>query len=50
MSLVLQGGNAQSGAYSLQSLVAKTQQQIVLQAAGLAKQSKTAVQKNPEVK
>ncbi|CAL8466458.1 g5994 [Coccomyxa elongata] len=43
-----QGGNAQSGAYSLQSLVSKTQQQIILQAAGLAKQSKTAAQKNPE--
>ncbi|BDA51161.1 hypothetical protein COCOBI_18-0370 [Coccomyxa sp. Obi] len=43
-----QGGNAQSGAHSLQSLVSKTQQQIILQAAGLAKQSKTAAQKNPE--
>jgi hypothetical protein len=45
-----QGGNAQSAAYSLQSLVAKTQQQIVLQAAGLAKQTKAAEQKNPEVR
>lgn len=47
---MLQEGNAQSAAYSLQSLVSKAQQQIILQAAGLATQSKTATQKDPEVR
>ncbi|EIE18337.1 hypothetical protein COCSUDRAFT_68300 [Coccomyxa subellipsoidea C-169] len=42
-----QGGNAQSAAYSLKSLLDKTQEQIVLQAAGLAKQTQKAEEKNP---
>ncbi|CAL8465092.1 g4627 [Coccomyxa elongata] len=37
-----QGGDASRGAYSLQSLVEKTQRQIILQAAGLAKGAEVA--------
>ncbi|BDA50722.1 hypothetical protein COCOBI_16-3980 [Coccomyxa sp. Obi] len=37
-----QGGDASRGAYSLQSLVEKTQRQIILQAAGLAKSAEVA--------
>ncbi len=48
--LHVQGGNAQSAAYSLKSLLDKTQEQIVLQAAGLAKQTQKAEEKNPNVR
>ena len=40
--MLLQAGDASRGAYSLESLIQKAQHQIILQAAGLAKNSEVA--------
>ena len=42
LPMLLQAGDASRGAYSLESLIQKAQHQIILQAAGLAKNSEVA--------